>query len=283
MLSKTPLKWNALFRQLGYTNFYDPGEGIIHTNEPTQFIVLDPRIIIPIETFLNPYFVKSLKIEKSIKKPIINISEQDINKILKTKNKDTILRFDNSIFNSLKPYQIMYILENNLLPNNANDKIKNNIYIDKDPKLLKHILKYYVKDASEYILNQAFKFALKHGISNVVTDKINIKSGEFLLCMIDNITYYKNKQIHREDGPAIEFSIGTKIWYKNGKLHREEGPAIERADGDKLWYKDGKRHREDGPAIEYSDGQKDWWLNDKLYGYNNDFTNISWSKFVKTI
>ncbi len=29
---------------------------------------------------------------------------------------------------------------------------------------------------------------------------------------------------------------GTKRWLFNGNLHREDGPAIEFADGDKKWY-----------------------------------------------
>lgn len=44
---------------------------------------------------------------------------------------------------------------------------------------------------------------------------------------------------HREDGPAIELSDGTKYWYINGELHRENGPAIERADGYTTWHLDG--------------------------------------------
>lgn len=32
---------------------------------------------------------------------------------------------------------------------------------------------------------------------------------------------------------------GTKSWYLNGNLHREDGPAIEWGDGDKWWYIDG--------------------------------------------
>ena len=38
-----------------------------------------------------------------------------------------------------------------------------------------------------------------------------------------------------------------------------------------------------GPAKEFPTGQKDWYLNGKCYGYDDDFTNISWSKFVKTL
>ena len=70
-----------------------------------------------------------------------------------------------------------------------------------------------------------------------------------------------NGQIHREDGPAVEWSDGYKEWWLNSKLHRENGPAIEWPDGTKLWYKYNKLHREDGPAVEYSDGDKEWWLN----------------------
>jgi hypothetical protein len=75
--------------------------------------------------------------------------------------------------------------------------------------------------------------------------------------------WYKlgTNQLHREDGPAIERSDGTKCWYLNEKCHREGGPAAELSDGTKYWYLNGKLHREDGPAIEYSDGDKFWYLN----------------------
>ena len=75
--------------------------------------------------------------------------------------------------------------------------------------------------------------------------------------------WYSNGQLHREDGPAIEWADGDKRWYINGKLHRKDGPAYEGADGYKSWYINGKRHREDGPAIEYANGDKHWYLNGK--------------------
>ena len=53
---------------------------------------------------------------------------------------------------------------------------------------------------------------------------------------------------------------GNKRCYLNGKLHREDGPAIEWTDGDKAWYLDGKLHREDGPAVEHINGFKEWWI-----------------------
>jgi hypothetical protein len=75
--------------------------------------------------------------------------------------------------------------------------------------------------------------------------------------------WYLNGNLHREDGPAVEYADGTKFWYLNGKFHREDGPAVEYADGSKYWWLNGKRHREDGPAVEYADGAKSWYLNDK--------------------
>jgi hypothetical protein len=56
----------------------------------------------------------------------------------------------------------------------------------------------------------------------------------------------------------------TIRWYNsNNELHREDGPAMEYASGDKYWYINGKRHREDGPAIELANGTKYWYINDK--------------------
>ena len=83
-----------------------------------------------------------------------------------------------------------------------------------------------------------------------------------------NKFYYKDKEmknLHREDGAAVECSNGYKEWWLNGSLHREDGPAFEYADGYKAWYLNGKRHREDGPAIESSSGNKYWYLNGKEY------------------
>ena len=57
------------------------------------------------------------------------------------------------------------------------------------------------------------------------------------------------------------YANGDKYWYLKGQLHREDGPAVEWANGDKDWCLNGKLHREDGPAEEYSSGVKYWWLN----------------------
>ena len=81
----------------------------------------------------------------------------------------------------------------------------------------------------------------------------------------DKVWRLPNGDLHRENGPAIEYADGDKCWYLNDKRHREDGPAIEYADGEKWWYLNGKLHREDGPAVEFADGDKQWYLNDRLY------------------
>ena len=83
-----------------------------------------------------------------------------------------------------------------------------------------------------------------------------------------NKFYYKDKEmknLHREDGAAIEWKDGDKSWYLNGKRHREDGPAIEWNTGSKEWWLNGKLHREDGPAVEWAGGDKYWYLNGKEY------------------
>jgi len=75
--------------------------------------------------------------------------------------------------------------------------------------------------------------------------------------------YNSKDQLHREDGPAIEWANGTKSYYINGKHHREDGPAMETADGEKHYYINGQLHREEGPAVEWVDGSKGYYINGK--------------------
>jgi hypothetical protein len=85
-----------------------------------------------------------------------------------------------------------------------------------------------------------------------------------------NIYYSYNGQLHREDGPAIEYKDGRKDWYLHGQRHREDGPAIEHPNDCKQWWFHGKLHRTDGPAIEYLNGGKEWYLHDAIeYGVNS--------------
>ena len=58
-----------------------------------------------------------------------------------------------------------------------------------------------------------------------------------------NKLYYSDRDmtiIHREDGPAIEWSDGAKEWCLNGQFHREDGPAVEYANGNRWWYLNGQ-------------------------------------------
>jgi hypothetical protein len=76
--------------------------------------------------------------------------------------------------------------------------------------------------------------------------------------------WYLNGRRHREGESAVEFAYGLKKWYINGELHREGGPAVEYSSGKREWYFHGKRHREEGPAIECPDGRREWHLNGEL-------------------
>ena len=49
-----------------------------------------------------------------------------------------------------------------------------------------------------------------------------------------NIEYWRDRP-NNFTGIAINVR-GTKWWLLNGKLHREDGPAVEWTDGNKHWY-----------------------------------------------
>jgi len=49
----TIVRWNKVLRDLGFTSVFDPGRGWIAIGEPTQGVVLDPRIIKQHKTFDN--------------------------------------------------------------------------------------------------------------------------------------------------------------------------------------------------------------------------------------
>lgn len=109
--------------------------------------------------------------------------------------------------------------------------------------------------------------------------------------------YYLNNELHREDGPAIEYFNGDKEWFIHDRLHRDDGPAIDYVVGIKRWFKNGKPHREDGPAgifpkihpLLRKEGNyvissyASWAFEGIFYGYDDDFTNESWKRFVQTL
>jgi len=80
-------------------------------------------------------------------------------------------------------------------------------------------------------------------------------------------TQWRNEkgQLHRLDGPAIEWANGAKTWYQNGQRHRLDGPAVESASGTMHWFQNGQRHRLDGPAVELANGAKYWYQNGQLH------------------
>jgi hypothetical protein len=86
-------------------------------------------------------------------------------------------------------------------------------------------------------------------------------------------------ELHRTDGPAIEYADSSKNWYLNGELHRTDGPACEWSDGDTEWWVHGRCHRTDGPAIEYANGSKFWYFDNQPYSFdewlevNSDLTH----------
>jgi hypothetical protein len=74
---------------------------------------------------------------------------------------------------------------------------------------------------------------------------------------------WKNEagELHRVDGPAVEYENGYKVWYLRRKRHRVDGPAVELANGYKEWWVYGKLHRKDGPVIEEDvTGHNVWFI-----------------------
>ena len=71
--------------------------------------------------------------------------------------------------------------------------------------------------------------------------------------------------LHREDGPAVEWTDGAVCWYRKDRPHRKGGPAYIGTEGHLEWYRNGKLHNEDGPAVVWPDGTKEWYINDFEY------------------
>jgi hypothetical protein len=98
-----------------------------------------------------------------------------------------------------------------------------------------------------------------------ITDQ---ERGNQSFVSINNFKMYKEYIIKIHD-------YGTKEYFLNGKLHREDGPAVEYSSGTKCWYLDGECHRHDGPAIEWADGVQSWYLNGKEYSLEEYLKKIN--------
>ena len=73
--------------------------------------------------------------------------------------------------------------------------------------------------------------------------------------------YYNSAdQLHRVEGPAVEYTDGTKVWLINGRRQREDGPALIMSDGTQMWFRNGSAHRIDGPAVICANGNVSWYL-----------------------
>lgn len=85
-----------------------------------------------------------------------------------------------------------------------------------------------------------------------------------------------------KDGATL--APGAKVWRnKQGQLHRRNGPAVNWFDRSIHWFVNGKRHRLDGPAIEYEDGFKQWHIDGKAYSYEDWKKEVEHLKKLDTI
>lgn len=90
-------------------------------------------------------------------------------------------------------------------------------------------------------------FYLTSPFSMVYLSMFNLFNGEKampepILTEINGVKEWRlNNLLHREDGPAVEYSFGTKLYFLNGQPHRLDGPACEYNDGRTDWYVDGKK------------------------------------------
>jgi hypothetical protein len=89
--------------------------------------------------------------------------------------------------------------------------------------------------------------------------RIHLSGNRWIHSTGGNKFWHLNGELHRTDGPAVEWADGDKEWYLNGERHQTDGPAVEYADEGKEWFLNDKLHRTDGPAIECADGYKEWW------------------------
>lgn len=79
---------------------------------------------------------------------------------------------------------------------------------------------------------------------DIKNGKVELKAGELWIdgknkINIDCTIYYINGKIHRENGPAIEWSDGSKYWYIEGNLHRDKKPAVIQMNGLCEWWENG--------------------------------------------
>jgi hypothetical protein len=67
---------------------------------------------------------------------------------------------------------------------------------------------------------------------------------------------------------------GTVSYFKNGDYHREDGPAFIGDNGYQEWQIKGKYHNLSGPARVWKDGKKEYWID------GESFTKEAWEKEI---
>ena len=79
------------------------------------------------------------------------------------------------------------------------------------------------------------------------------------------VTYKEYRELSCEEQDnftgIINSKDGSQVYYQNGNLHREDGPAVEYSDGYVGYWINGKLHRIDGPAVIHSNGHIGYWIN----------------------
>lgn len=296
VLSETSLKWNVLLRSLGYDNFYDPGTGRIHPSEPTQCVILDPKIIIRVDVFLNPYARKDNtnlgKMENADYNILMNHKDQTDLNLEKIQNyrPDIILKYLK--FDKNKAYFITYLDKEDISKFLKNEDIFNilsdfcskksevivNNFLDACTNNLQRFL--FIKDIAKnknfdfYVWDKVIKY-IDSLNDEYLLEKIKSLLPEELLSKIIKI----NNLIQSSSLPVYEAehtpqSVNEKyiiynnnhvLYFKGFKNHREDGPEVEGVNGYKAYWVNGKLHREDGPAIEDAYGNKEYFFNDNRH------------------
>ena len=68
---------------------------------------------------------------------------------------------------------------------------------------------------------------------------------------------------------------GTRKYFNSaGEIHRDNGPAVEYKSGSKGWFQNGKLHRTGGPAVEWSNGDEEWWIDSVEYSEHDYYTAL---------
>jgi len=60
---------------------------------------------------------------------------------------------------------------------------------------------------------------------------------------IDDMSIYQSLIFNIDEEERIEYQYGHKFWRRHDNLHRADGPTIEWADGTKEWWINGKENK----------------------------------------